>query len=111
MSVPQQGVNCKNEMELKYSGAIEDSEKILGNEDSLSNDAVNGMEENSEMEPEKSTEQQRLPLDGVVHVPMLNKIRTNVEKMFANVMKQNSLTKYLDQKKMHTCVEQQCKVN
>lgn len=107
MSVPQQGINCKNEMDLKYTANLEENEKILGNEDSLSNDGLHTGEENSELEPIKNTEQ---PPEGSLNLPMLNKIHTNVEKMFNNIMKQNSLLKYLDQKKMHRCNQPLCKV-
>lgn len=109
VSVPQQGVNCKNEMELKYSVSFEESEKILGNEDSLSSDTLHPAEESSEIESVKSAEQ--VPLESVINLPTLNKVHANVDKIFNNVIKQNSLTKYLDQKKMHRCIEPLCKVS
>lgn len=108
VSVPQQAVNCKNEMELKYPVSFEESEKILGNEDSLSSDTLHPTEETSEeLEASKSTE--NVSLEGVN--PSTLKIHANVDKIFNNVMKQNSLTKYLDQKKMHRCIEPLCKVS
>lgn len=95
-----QNGNCENETDLKFREALVENEKDFC-DDEISNDGFTpSAEENSSSEPSKSVEKQS---ESNVSLPILNITPNSAEKMFDSMIKQNSLTKYLDEKNTPKC--------
>lgn len=106
----ENGTNqCKNEMEVKYLEKMIHSEKILQTENEMSdtNDRDSEMQDSNhatDFDQSNSSKEE-------VCLPKLDISQENTEKLFNSTLKRHStLTKYLDQKKLHKCVIPLCKV-
>lgn len=94
-----------NETDLNNHETSVESERELCEDDASNDDLTHSSEENLPSEPLQSGERQ---VETTVSLPILNITPNSAEKMFNSMIKQNSLTKYLEEKNTPKCLL--CKV-
>lgn len=92
--------NCNNETDLKHQETSVENETEFGEEEVSNDDFMPSSEENLSSKLSKSGERQ---VETTLSLPILNITPNSAEKMFNSMIKQNSLTKYLDEKNSPKC--------
>lgn len=88
VSVPQDGLNCKNELDAECSKESE-------NEAGRDNNNRNATDQNCHQE--------------IVILPTLDLTQSNAERMFTNIIKGDGIVKYSDQRSVYKCIAPLCK--